>query len=682
MSIITSPEMFINMKSIPTKDSLEWKPFRREEMNKVKRGVTINGVNIPGWLYWHVNHWRIDVDAAPDSAGNIERIPSIPTLRDNDWLVGESIHTAEMDRTGLLLIGTRQMGKSEIEASYAGRRMIAFKNSQNIIAGLSSDDLGLLTSKIQRGMLSLSNIFKPSFIKQLWDKEVSLGYKTNQGSGEPVKYSELLIKNLETGKKTDKLAGPTTSSLVIDEIGKGDFLSGFIDARPALDTEFGWRCMPFFTGTSGFFEKSKDLQTLYNNLKTYNFNCVTVKDERGTHKYMPGYRSSKTKRTFVSLSTYLNKPKGSELDQIKIKIVDNIPAGIEKIIQNRNDLEKAGRISDWKKEVMFYPLTEEELFLSDDTLNIFADLKPYARDHLKYLESLDNPGESYGFMKRGSDGKPEFVTAKWNQKPIKDFPTGPNEDKNAPIIVWDRPIPGQQFGILHVSGMDPYNQDESYYSSSLGTLYVYRRMYDALNGKYQNSFVASYSARPESISVWWEQAKLLLEWYGATVLPENEDVSFIRHMDEKNLGHYVEEGIDIAKEINPGTKVRRKKGLSAATGNINYGNGLLKTYGMEDLIIGQDSQGENIVKKGIIRIKDKALLKEIIAYTPGMNVDRIVAARHALILSFSKDKFFPVADVEPQQVEKKQKPTVPHSPFIHAPSFISKGRSPFRGMKR
>jgi hypothetical protein len=406
--------------------------------------------------------------------------------------------------------------------------------------------------------------------------------------------------------------------------------------------------------------------------------------ENKTIHFIPGYMASMIKRKRVRLSNYLKIPRGSELDDVAIHVVSDPAVGIKQIKDQRKHYEETGQFDLLKKETMYYPLNEEELFLIDDADNVFADVREICRQHLAYLESIDNK-EEWVWLTRGEDGKPKSVPAKPGEIPIQEFPTGEKEDKDAPIIVWDRPMLGQEFGVLHVAGGDPYNQDESHYSPSLGTVYIYRRTYDPMRGVYQNRFVACYAARPKNIGKWREQARLLLEWYGATILPENEEPGFIRWFDEKNIGHYLADGLDLAKEINPNTKVARNKGLSASTANIRYGNGLLKNYIDEDLVMGQDPKtGDNIIKKGVVRIDDKVLLKEIIAFKPavkgkkGVNVDRIVGARHALILAAMKDKYFPIARLKVQMREERQAPKPPKSPFIHTKGAFGRSkRGPF-----
>lgn len=647
------------MKRIPDASSREYKPFFKNELHKIKHGITINGVQLGGWLYWHTNHWKIFIDRSDGS-----RKLSRPWIRDNEWIIDGGVQNAEKNKRGLLILGSRQFGKSEVGASYEGRRTIAYKNTQNVLAGLSSDDLQGLLSKLYNGYNHLHPYFKPILIKNDSDKQIILGYRTPQE--EKVPYSEILIKNLWKGKKTEAVAGPTASSLILDEIGKGSFLEALIAALPAIQTPYGWRCSPIFTGTSGSFDDSEDLQRFRDHLDTYKFDEIELNDSKeGKIYYFPGYLASRAERKILRLSDYLEIPRGSELDKVPIHVVADIEKERVRIKEEVDALDAAGEHTLSKKQRMYYPLTEDDLFLTDDAENIFADIKDLAKEHLKYLDSIEID-EEYGFMSRDTEtGKPKFN--KTDKFPITHFPVEEKDDKDAPIIIWDHPLPGQEFGVLHVGGSDPYNQDESVTSSSIGTLYIFRRTYDPMMGRFQQHFVACYAARPKDIKKWRLQVRLLLEYYGATVLPENEEPGFIRYFDDLHLSYYVEDGLDLAKEINPKTQVKRRKGLSASIPNIRYGNGLLKTYFTEDLILGQDANGDNIIKPGIIRIKDKMLLREVIAFKKvngkWINVDRIVGARHALINAGMKDKLFPIAKVSPPIEKEKPRQIIVRSPF-------------------
>ena len=50
--------------------------------------------------------------------------------------------------------------------------------------------------------------------------------------------------------------------------------------------------------------------------------------------------------------------------------------------------------------------------------------------------------------------------------------------------------------------------------------------------------VASYSARPAKKETWEEQARLLIKFYNARALCENDEMSFIEYMKAKGDAHY------------------------------------------------------------------------------------------------------------------------------------------------
>jgi hypothetical protein len=52
---IKTTEFFKNIKSLPPPGTEEFKQLIAWEEEKIKGGVTVNGVYFSGWLYWHLN---------------------------------------------------------------------------------------------------------------------------------------------------------------------------------------------------------------------------------------------------------------------------------------------------------------------------------------------------------------------------------------------------------------------------------------------------------------------------------------------------------------------------------------------------------------------------------------------------------------------------------------------------
>ena len=77
---------------------------------KLLNGVTINGVFIHPWLYWHINFWKMMIDVGED------RIPGNSQLRDNEWMFAEFLKQAEEENKGIFMFGCRRFGKALLDS--------------------------------------------------------------------------------------------------------------------------------------------------------------------------------------------------------------------------------------------------------------------------------------------------------------------------------------------------------------------------------------------------------------------------------------------------------------------------------------------------------------------------------------------------------------------------------------
>lgn len=114
-----SKELYINMgNDIPLWNDLysyeeqddDVKQFWENEAMKLLNGVTINGVFIHPWLYWHINFWKMMIDVGDD------RIPGNSQLRDNEWMFAEFLKQAEEENKGIFLFGCRRFGKALLDS--------------------------------------------------------------------------------------------------------------------------------------------------------------------------------------------------------------------------------------------------------------------------------------------------------------------------------------------------------------------------------------------------------------------------------------------------------------------------------------------------------------------------------------------------------------------------------------
>jgi hypothetical protein len=135
---INSKELYINMgNDIPLWNDLysyeeqddDVKQFWENEAMKLLNGVTINGVFIHPWLYWHINFWKMMIDVGDD------RIPGNSQLRDNEWMFAEFLKQAEEENKGIFMFGCRRFGKALLDSE-----ILYLENREKMIGNIVVGD--------------------------------------------------------------------------------------------------------------------------------------------------------------------------------------------------------------------------------------------------------------------------------------------------------------------------------------------------------------------------------------------------------------------------------------------------------------------------------------------------------------------------------------------------------------
>ncbi len=575
------------------------------------------------------------------------------TIR-NIELIGEEESTCiTVDNEDKLFLTTDYTvtHNSVIEASYIGQGATFDENSQNIIAGLNAPDIKLITDKIDKGLNFLPKAWRWQRVEDNWKNQVTLGIKTK--AGERIPFSQIIVRNLDGGNNEEAIAGTKPRRLIIDEIGKGSFLRGLQAAVPGFTTPFGWGCSPILTGTGGDMKMFMDAKSLMFDVENFNFlEYNNAKDDKRVHGLFISHKYRMEAKEKSSLGAFLNKPKESPLHEVMM-MVSNEEKATKITNDNLEKLKKAGDRMAYLKEKMYYPQEVDDIFLNEDT-NIF-DIEAAKRQKARLL-SQEKTGTPVVLYDDGEGVRHEFT----DKLPISNFPLKNSDAKDAPVVIYEFPIESPPYG-LYVAGIDPYRQGKSAYSSSLGSVYIYKRMHAISGEKYQDMFVASYCARPDKKEKWEEQARMLIKYYNARALCENDEISFIDYMISKGDAHYLERQPDWLKEIVPNTTVRRDYGIHRSSEKIrDFLHGCLKKYTEEAVHVEKDDDGNIISEiKGMSKIFDPVLLEEMIQYNEQGNFDRIIAAELAVALAMKLDpvmgKIGGTQDVRIQSMFKKNK---------------------------
>ena len=657
-------------KRLPDKESEEYDAFFAFHEELCKNGAMMGDTYINPFLYWHLNAWHTEVDVI-DDYGRIAQKYANPSLRDNEWVVSTEIDRAQQERKGLVILGIRRFAKSVLEASYVSHGATFDENSQNIIAGLNAADIKLITDKIDKGLNHLPAAWQWQRVEDNWKNQVTLGVKTR--GGQRIPFSQILIRNLDEGNNEEAIAGTKPRRLIIDEIGKGSFLRGFQAAVPGFTTPFGWGCAPILTGTGGDMKKFMDAKSLMFDVGNYNFlEYNNAKDETRVHGLFISHKFRMEAKEESTLGAYLDLPEGNDLHNIKM-LVSNEELATKITNDNLERLKKAGDRVAYLKEKMYYPQEVDDIFLNEDT-NIF-DIEGAKRQKARLLQQ-ERTGIPVVLYDDGEGVKHEFT----DKLPISNFPLKNSDMKDAPVVIYEFPIDTPPYG-LYVAGVDPYRQGKSSYSSSLGSVYIYKRMHQLTGEKYQDMFVASYCARPDKKETWEEQARLLIKYYNARTLCENDEISFIDYMISKNDAHYLERQPDWLKEIVPNTTVRRDYGIHRSSEKIrDFLHGCLKKYTEETLVTERDDDGNIISEtKGMVKIFDPVLLEEMIQYNEEGNFDRIIAAELAVAMAMKMDPIMgKIGGTGDARVMSMQKRNKNNKLFTESSSMFSSGGGKYK----
>jgi len=621
-------DWLINQGRLPDRESAEYKPFFDFHREICLNGCSMNGVYINPFLYWHLNVWHTEVDVI-DERGRISQKYANPLLRDNEWIVTNEIDRAQQEKKGLVILGIRRFAKSVLEASYIGWGATFDENSQNVIAGLNAPDIKLITDKLDKGLNFLPEAWRWQRVEDNWKNQVTLGIKTK--SGERIPFSQILIRNLDEGNNEEAIAGTKPRKLIIDEIGKGNFLRGFQAAVPGFTTPYGWGCSPILTGTGGDMKRFMDAKSLMFDVDNFNFlTYQNEKDEKRIHGLFISHKYRMEAKEESTLGAFLGEPEGSDIHEVRM-LVSNEEKAKQITESNLERLKKAGDRVAYLREKMYYPMEVDDIFLNEDT-NIF-DIEAAKRQKARLINQ-ERTGTPVILFHDGEKISHEFT----DKQPITNFPLKNTDLKDAPVVVYEFPLENPPYG-LYVAGVDPYRQGQAAYSTSLGSVYIYKRMHDITGEKYQDMFVASYCARPDKKETWEEQARLLIKYYNARTLCENDDISFIEYMKAKGDAHYLEKQPEWLKEVVPGTTVKREYGVHRSADKIrDYLHNCLKKY-MEAVVYQEKNEDGDIIKEvtGVSKIFDPVLLEEIIQYNDQGNFDRIVAAELAIAQALKMD---------------------------------------------
>jgi hypothetical protein len=584
-----------------------------EERKKCLYGYSIDELTITGFHYFYLNYCPIDraVDEIlPDGTIQSKRERTFPAFYDGDWKYFNEIEKARRTNKHMIVLKARRKGYSYKAGAMLARNYFFVRNSKNFVFASQKEYL------IGDGLLSKAWDFL-SFIDdhtawtqpRLRDREMSkqAGYKKKVNGVEIEMGMKSQIIGVSLKDNPDKVRGKAGELIFFEEAGSfPGLLKAWEVAMPTMRQGAKTLGLMVAFGTGGTegadFEA---MEEIFYNPEAYD--CMhydNVWDE-GAMGSKCGY--------FIPIQQNLEGFIDDDGNSEETKAVD-----YELDMREKKKMAADSKALD--QYVAEHPFSPQEA-----TLQITANLFDVSSLQAQYnkikahgLHSLGTSGELY----YGKEGDVKFRPLP-NAKPVLRFPHRKGDDNSGTIIIYESPYKNEQKQVpmnLYVICHDPYGQNQSADSTSLGAAYVLKRPNNI--SRPDDMIVASYVGRPNTSDEFNRNLFMLADYYGCKIGFENDRGEVIAYAKRHRKLHKLQEEFEMLDKKDLRSKtVKRQYGMHMTEQRKRQGEIYIRDWLISPR--GSDEEGEKLLN--LHKIYDPALLQELTKFNHQGNFDRVMA---------------------------------------------------------
>lgn len=251
------------------------------------------------------------------------------------------------------------------------------------------------------------------------------------------------------------------------------------------------------------------------------------------------------------------------------------------------------------------------------------------------LSQLDQDIHAYddvyvGKLVQNSNGV-EFTPT--SDIPIRKF--GVENDTPGAVEIFEMPEKDRNGKVPHtryIIGHDPVDNDQAE-SSSLSSTFVLDLWTDKI--------VAEYTGRQSFADDNFEIVRLLCLFYNAKCLYESNKKGIFAYFSKMNCTHLLADTPEFLRDkqlIKYSNFGSNAKGVNASAAINAYANNLIRDWLMKPVTIVQNIDGEDqeVTVYNLNFLRNRALIEELIAFNPEINVDRIRAL--GMVMLYREDK--------------------------------------------
>lgn len=607
----------------------EYRKHWDEEMRRCREGYIreSDGEWVTGFLYWFLNYCPMMVNKVIPGTRKAVRVESFPFFFEGIYWRFHYLHQAREAGKHAIELAKRGCAKSYSLASIMSHNLILGESTEvkrRVITVLTayqkeylSDSKDGTLSKFKPGInFSFKNTPFPRLMLKNSPNEMAwqMGYKDEFGIE-----SGSLNQVLAVSAKDDseKLRGKR-GWILFEEMGSFKGLLSLYDItrKSVEDGDYTFATM-YLVGTAAEDESDfSSAKTLLYNPDGYNILAIeNVYDRPKQGKPTFGFFFP----SYVNRAGCYNKDGVSDVTKALIEILlarhkakySADPKSVLRVIAE-DPVTPAEAII--KVKAAYFPtvaLTERLAQLDSD---------PHAFDDV-YI----------GNLALTSGNKVEFRIG--NDVPIRKY--GVDNSTVGAIEIFEMPekqANGEDFNLRYIIGHDPVDNDQAE-SSSLSSTFVLDLFTDRI--------VAEYTGRQAFAEDNYEIVRLLCLFYNAKCMYESNKKGLYGYFSKMDCTHLLADTPEYLRDkqmIKYSAFGSNAKGINASAAINNYANSLIRDWLLQPVptIIKEDGEEKEVNVPRLYSLRNRALLEELISYTPELNVDRIRAL--GMVMLYRQEK--------------------------------------------
>ena len=609
-------------------ETLDWHNFWDEEERRIQEGLWIDGFYIPGLYYLYLNY--LPIYRKQDNEYNF------PDVYDSDYHTFLCLEHAVFLKKHFGVIKKRQSGFSLKFCTPLMRELWFSRGSPNYIATYEDAQVTKAWDEILVPYREHLNTHTPWYRDFSPDKALNWRAAKEMVTDEGRKITKgrmNSLKGLVLSKSASKGVGGGAKWIFSDESGVNPVLNKFLGYVKPMIT-YG----NVTTGTiiaSGAVGELKHLdgglKEIITNPEAHNFYWVENIWDKDNE--FAGKRCG----FFVPESWAF-----FGVDEEGVPFIDehgnsDVKRAEAYILRKREDI-KSQSLEDYLFSISQSPLNLMECFQYRSE-SIFP--KDIIDRQIANIEQNNLHGTFVDLFQNQKGQVKHKLLNKLEHPPIIDYPVKPKEIKNKDGVVqiWEFPMDNIPYG-LYWAGVDICRDSESLNSPSIHSIDIYKGTHKLSTEFANKTLVASYRARPKDKMDFFKKAIMLMEYYNAEALVENNIRWFIQEAIKEKKQHKIAKSPKWILDITPNATSQ----LTTPFG-VPMSNKLKEEiidacvrYVSEVIYISYDEEtGEPTEHYGVERIKNVFLLKEFLAWkpikeqSPKDNYDNIISFGLALL---------------------------------------------------